>query len=511
MNTLLIACLITPMITAAIAFLCPSSKRIKGIVSVIGAVILTIFAALLLLQVIEQGPISAQMGGWKSPMGITLVADHLSAMMMLVTGIVGIAVTLYALGDIDNARSKGGFDTFLQMLLTGVVGAFLTGDLFNLYVWFEVMLISSFALMVLGGTRLQIDGAVKYVAINLISTVLLLAAIGLLYGMTGTLNMADLNGRLAEVENQGLVNVIAVLFLIAFGIKAAVFPLFFWLPAAYHTLPISVAAIFAALMTKVGVYALVRTFTLIFSIESNVLEHVFLTTALLTMLVGVLGAMTHSDMRRILSFHVIGSIGFMLLGLGLGSKLAMVASLFYMVHGILVKATLFQIVGLIKRTGGSYDLAKLGGLYRQQAPFAILFLFAAFALIGIPPLSGFWAKVLVLKASLEQGAWIVIAAVIVASLLSFIPLMRIWMEAFWKEAPQQGEISKPAHPGAWPAVMLAPVIGLSVLLLLIGLAPSLLIDLSEQATAGLLDPQRYIDVVLHSQTPIIDTTAELAR
>jgi len=187
-------------------------------------------------------------------MGITLIADMLSAMLIVVTAIVALSVNVYAMGDISEDRIAGGFFTFLNMLIGGVVGAFLTGDLFNLYVWFEVMLISSFALLVLGGNKVQLDGAVKYVAINLISTVLLLTAIGLLYGLTGTLNMADLSIRVPEVENQALVAVVAVLFLVAFGIKAAVFPLYFWLPASYHTLPISVTAVFAALMTKVGIY-----------------------------------------------------------------------------------------------------------------------------------------------------------------------------------------------------------------------------------------------------------------
>ncbi len=384
---------------------------------------------------LDDGPVSAQMGGWQAPIGITLVADLLSAMLVMVTSIVGIAVSIYALSDIDTARAKGGFDTFFQILLTGVVGAFLTGDLFNLYVWFEVMLISSFALMVLGGDKVQLDGAVKYVAINLVSTVLLLTAIGLVYGLAGTLNMADLNGALAGLEDQGLVTVVSVLLLVAFGIKAAVFPLYFWLPASYHTLPISIAAIFVALMTKVGVYALIQTFTLIFTPDSDRIAQVILAVALVTMLVGVLGAISHTNIRRILSYHVIASIGFMLLGLGLGSALAMAASIFYMIQGILVKALLFLIMGMVEKRGKSSELSELGGLYRASPGLSMLYLLAALALIGIPPLSGFWAKLMVLEAGIAHQSWWMAGIVLLASLLTFIPLMRIWFEAFWKPAP----------------------------------------------------------------------------
>jgi multicomponent Na+:H+ antiporter subunit D len=530
------------MSTAVLAYLYPGKRLAKGLVSLAGSVVLLALAALLLQQVWLQGPVSAQMGGWTAPMGITLVADHLSVLLVLVTGIVAVAVSMYALSDIGEARAKGGFDTFLQMLLTGVVGAFLTGDLFNLYVWFEVMLISSFALIVLGGNKVQLDGAVKYVAINLVSTVLLLTAIGLVYGLAGTLNMADLNGALHELDDQRLVSVVSVLFLVAFGIKAAVFPLYFWLPASYHTLPISIAAVFAALMTKVGVYALIRTFTLVFTPDSDVIAQLILTVALVTMLAGILGAISHTNIRRILSYHVISSIGFMLLGLGLGSSLAMAASIFYMIQGILVKALLFLVIGMVEKYGHSSELSELGGLYRDRPGFSILYLLAALALVGIPPLSGFWAKLMVLEAGVAGQYWWMIAIVLLASLLTFIPLMRIWFEAFWKTAPVSLRVSPAVlmtstsqsaaligmpETAASQAVVvgadqdevhtditagehwkLAPVFGLSALLLLLGLAPSSLISLADSAAAGVLDVNPYIEVVLGAPAPLSEANQD---
>jgi energy-converting hydrogenase Eha subunit H len=227
--------------------------------------VLSLFASgALMVAVLREGVVAAQMGQWAAPFGITLVADLLSAVMVVITAITGLAVAVYALSDIDAEKERLGYHALFQVLIAGVTGAFLTGDLFNLYVWFEVMLISSFGLLVLGGSREQIDGGIKYVALNLISTILFLSGTGLLYGMTGTLNMADLSLAVREVENQGLLTVVAMMFMIAFGVKAAVFPLFFWLPAAYHTPAFSVSAVFAGLLTKVGVYALIRMFTLVF-------------------------------------------------------------------------------------------------------------------------------------------------------------------------------------------------------------------------------------------------------
>jgi len=538
MNGLLISCILIPMLTAVASYVCPGSSRIRGAISVAGSALLLALASLLLFQVAANGPMANQMGGWQAPMGITLIADMLSAMLIVVTAIVAICVNIYAMGDISEERIAGGFFTFMNMLIAGVVGAFLTGDLFNLYVWFEVMLISSFALLVLGGDKMQLDGAVKYVAINLISTVLLLAAIGLLYGLTGTLNMADLSVRVPQVDNQGLVAVVAVLFLIAFGIKAAVFPLYFWLPASYHTLPISVTAVFAALMTKVGIYALMRTFTLIFPGEHSAINATLLCAGLITMVLGVFGAMTHSDIRRILAFHVIGSIGFMLLGLGLGSALAMGAAIFYMVHGILIKALLFMIAGIIGKLGGSFELSRLGGLYQERPGFSMVFLVAALSLIGIPPLSGFWAKVLIIDAGLHHDASIVIAFVVLVSLLGFIPLIRIWSEAFWKARPLDAEaptlpstdasattadamaakapaptsnypnesratrvVIKPAVPVTNNPTFYAwvPVLGLSLIMLGIGFLPAKIIDLSDIAAQSLMIPDKYIDTVLPVQ------------
>jgi multicomponent Na+:H+ antiporter subunit D len=498
MSWLLVAPILTPMITACLVFLAPPDRLLRGQISVLGAGALTVLGAILLYEVWLQGPIAGDMGSWPAPFGITLVADLFSALMVLTSAIAGTAVAIYALVDIDYERAAGGFDSFLQMLLAGVVGAFLTGDLFNLYVWFEVMLIASFALMTLGGDRRQLDGAVKYVAINLISTVLLLTAIGLLYGLAGTLNMADLHGRLIDLEHQGLLGVVAVLFLIAFGIKAAVFPLFFWLPASYHTPPIAVSAIFAGLMTKIGVYALIRSFTLIFPAGIGWVTETLLVTALVTMVVGVLGAIAQTDIRRILAFQVIASIGFLLLGIALGSTLAITAAVFYMVHAMLLKTQLFMMSGIIGREAGGFELSQLGGLYKSRPGLALAFLLGALALIGIPPLSGFWAKLMMLETGLEQGAILAVAIVVIYSLLTFIPLIRIWSHAFWRPGPgTPGGVDLGFGAARTERRLLTlPAVGLVAVILMIGLMPEPLMHIAKGAAAGILDPDAYLQAVL---------------
>jgi multicomponent Na+:H+ antiporter subunit D len=326
-----------------------------------------LLAGLWLLALVRQnGFVVLQAGNWQAPFGITLVADLLSALLVVLTGLVGFCVALYALVSTPTAHEKWAYYPLMHGLLAGVVGAFLTGDLFNLYVWFELLLLSSFALLTLGGERAQMEGAIKYVTLNLLASALFLSAIGLLYGMVGTLNLAQLGARLAAVPHQGLVNAVAMLFIVAFGIKAAAFPLFFWLPASYHTPQVAVSALFAGLLSKIGVYALYRLFTLVFIGHTAYTHNLLLWMAVLTMVTGVLGAAAQFEFRRILAFHSVSQIGYMLLGLALYSPLALAGGLFYILHHGIVKTNLFLISGLSYRLLGSYELSQLGGIYRAR-------------------------------------------------------------------------------------------------------------------------------------------------
>ena len=495
MSWILATPLVLPFLTAVFAFLTRFGATGRR-VSVAGNVVLLVSAIALMGEVLEHGVIAGQMGSWGAPFGITLVADYLSAVMVVITAITSLAVSVYALADINERKEHFGYHALFNVLIGGVVGSFLTGDLFNLYVWFEVMLISSFGLLVLGGSKAQVDGGIKYVTLNLISTILFLSGIGLLYGMTGTLNMADIARSLPAVENQGLVTVIAMMFMVAFGVKAAVFPLFFWLPAAYHTPAFSVSAVFAGLLTKVGVYAMIRMFTLVFNHDIGFTHTILLWVAGFTMVTGVLGAAAQNDIRKILSFHIVSQIGYMIMGLALLTPLAMVGAVFYLVHHIIVKANLFLIAGVVERTTGSTELSKIGGLYKSAPLLAVLFFIPAFSLAGFPPLSGFWAKYVLVAAALENSSWIIAAVALLVGLLTIFSMTKIWAEAFWKPHPDGSDPSLSTIEAGTKRALLLPIATLAGMTLVIGFFPETFIVFAETAAAQLLDPSDYMDAVL---------------
>ncbi|MGH9349319.1 MAG: Na+/H+ antiporter subunit D [Vicinamibacterales bacterium] len=498
MSVLVVLPVLVPMGAAVLALLAWRHVRLQRLIGLCGSFGL-LAASIVLLRAVAGGRVIAvQMGSWPAPFGITLVADLLGAIMVVLAGMMGAAVSIYSLASIDGARERAGYHPLLQMLLAGVCGAFLTGDIFNLYVWFEVLLMASFVLMTLGGERPQIEGGLKYVTLNLIASALLLAAIGLLYGAAGTLNMADLANRATNTEPAPVFMAIAMLFMIAFGIKAAVFPLFFWLPASYHTPPIPVAAIFAGLLTKVGVYALLRVFTLLFTQAPGYTHSILLAISGLTMITGVLGAMAQGEVRRILSFHIVSQIGYMVMGLALFTPLAVAGSIFYVFHHIIVKTNLFLVAGLIRRAGGSFDLGNLGGLYGRVPWLAMLFLVPALSLAGVPPLSGFFAKLALVQAALAGEQYLIAAVALVVGLLTLFSMMKIWNEAFWKPAPGTPPAAV-ATVGTGAAALVGPSVALAMMTVVIGLGAEPAFRLALDAAHQLLDPRVYIAAVLEGR------------
>lgn len=491
--------IIIPLVTACLAVITRKSHKLQRWLGVLGMVGQIAVSVLLLWHVMEHGILADQMGNWAAPFGITLVADLLSAIMVVITAVMGFAVAVYSLADIDKSRESFGYYPLLHLLLMGVNGTFLTGDIFNLYVWFEVMLISSFVLLALGNKKTQMEGAIKYVIINIISSAFLLAGIGLMYGMFGTLNMADLANRVPDFESPGMVTAVSMLFMVSFSIKAAMFPLFFWLPASYHTPPVAISAIFAGLLTKVGVYTLIRFFTLIFVQDVAYTHNILLWASGLTMLTGVLGAAAQNEFRKILSFHIISQIGYMVMGLALFTPLAIVGSVFYIVHHIIVKTNLFLVSGVANKLVGSFELNKLGGLYRHHPWLGALFLIPAFSLAGFPPLSGFWAKLTLIFAGLEIESYPIVIVALVVGLLTLFSMTKIWAAAFWSPlADEKLDISdfrKRITP--WDLTLLViPMVILAILTLTIGLYAQPFFDVSLEAAEQLLDPSLYIRAVL---------------
>lgn len=507
MNILLILPVIIPLLTAIIAILGWNHRQFQRTLSLIGAIVLFL-ASLTLLIVAWQGTIYAtQLGAWPAPYGITFVADTFSAIMVFITGLMGLFTVIYSLVSIDIPRETWGYHPLLHTLLMGVSGAFLTGDVFNMYVWYEVMLISSFVLLALGGERGQLEGAIKYVALNLTASTFFLAATGILYGIVGSLNMADISMRLAQTNQSGLVTTISMLFLLAFGIKSAIFPLFFWLPASYHTPPLPVTVIFSALLTKVGVYSLIRMFTLLFVHDIAFTHTVILVMAGFTMVTGVLGAVAQMEVRRLLSFHIISQIGYLLMGLGLSgatneqaATLAMAGAVFFMAHVILSKSALFLVSGILHRVSGTYDLKQLGGFYVAMPTLAALFLISAFSLAGIPPLSGFWAKFALVRAGLQADQYLIVAVALAVSILTLFSMTKIWTEAFWKKVPSHESITHEQIITALPSArtafaLMMPIAVIAVLMVVMGIWAGPLFALSEQAATQLLNTDAYIQAV----------------
>ncbi len=498
MNALLILPVLVPLLAAITSILLRRHIRAQRVLSVAANTSILALAATLFNHTYNHGVIVLQVGSWPAPFGITFVLDLFSAIMLVLSGLMGTAVSIYGLATLGEARERHGYHMLFHVLMMGVNGAFLTGDLFNLYVWFEVMLMASFVLLALGGEKPQLEGAIKYVALNFLSSALFLAAVGILYGMAGTLNMADLAVALDTSDQQGIITTIGMLFLVAFGIKAAIFPLFFWLPASYHTPPFPVSAIFAGLLTKVGVYALIRVFTLIFNDDSTFTQPLILMLAGFTMVTGVLGAAAQGEMRRILSFHIVSQIGYMIMGLGLFTELALAGSVFYIMHHIIVKTNLFLVAGVVHRLSGGNELKKIGGLYRSAPWLAFLFLVPALSLAGIPPLSGFFAKLTLIIDALGTGHFVIAAVALIVGLLTLFSMTKIWNEAFWKAAPDTGTI-----PGGLDAIprreriaLILPIIGLAACTIAIGFAAGWLFEVARLTAEQLLSGTEYLQAVL---------------
>src|SRR5690606_24319947 len=430
--------LIMHMATAILLLLLWNRSIVHRVVSVTSNLAILIVSIALMVRTWNEGILVMEAGNWPAPFGITFVSDMFSSTMVLLTSISALCISIYSTVGVNQARMKYGYFPISHFLFMGLNGAFLTGDIFNLYVWFEVVIISSFVLMTLGGKKPQMESAIKYVAMNMLASVIFLTAIAILYGLTGSLNMADLSIKVAQIENRALINVTALLFFVAFGIKSAVFPLYYWLPSSYHTPPSAIVAIFGGLLTKMGIYALMRFFTLIF-IPSEFITTAFLYVAAATLVAGAFGALIKRDIRRMFSYLIVCHIGFMITGLGLYTEIALAGAVFYLFHDIIVKTNLFLVSGIIYRIKGSTRMPQLGGLYSEYPKLSLLMAIVLFSLVGIPPLSGFWPKINLFLASFIQGEYVLIFALILASFITLYVIAKMWAEVFWKDNPVLGD------------------------------------------------------------------------
>lgn len=517
-----------PFLGAALNFVIVHRNRLQRTVTV-GAMALTlVLDAVMLADVWNQGPQAVHLGGWAAPYGIVMVVDQLSALMLVVSVVVSLAVLVYAVsegvaGGDDEGPISIFYPTFL-LLVAGVSNAFLAGDLFNLYVGFEILLTASYVLLTMGGTAQRIRAGVTYVVVSVISSILFLITLGMIYGATGTVSMADLSVKLADLP-QGTQLQLHLMLLIAFGVKAAVFPLSFWLPDSYPTASAPVTAVFAGLLTKVGVYSIIRTETLLF--PDRQINGLLMWVALLTMLVGILGALAQIDIKRMLSFTLISHIGYMIFGIAVGTPQALAAVVYYIAHHIVIQTSLFLVAGLIERRGGSTNVDRLAGMLRISPLLGVLYLIPALNLGGIPPFSGFLGKVGLLEAGIASGTWLdylLVGVSVLVSLLTLLALIRVWNRVFLRRV-EDAEYPDPVlrattaqghhphssrvvtgNPGSVLAgsseVVLLPrtMVGATTALVVVGVALTVfagpLFDLAGSAADNQVHPDRYVDAVL---------------
>jgi multicomponent Na+:H+ antiporter subunit D len=492
MNLLLAGPILLPLFGAAVSIGLGRSRAAQRVVGVATLTIVAFVSVILLVRVDNAGMVAVQVGGWEAPIGITLVADRLAAIMLVIALLMLLAVLVYAIGQRGVEDVHVGFHPVYQVLAAGVSASFLTGDLFNLFVAFEVMLMASYVLITLGGRADQVRSGMTYVVISLLASTLFLLAVAFAYAATGTVNLADLSVKIADLPS-GLRSGLALLLIVVFGIKSAIFPLFFWLPDSYPTAPTPVTAVFAGLLTKVGVYALLRTQTLLFPGDTRP-GTLLLVVAGLTMVIGVLGAIAQNDMKRILSFHIVSQIGYMVMGLGLFTVAGLAGAVIYIIHHIVVKTTLFLVAGLVEERTGTAHLAELSGLRRLEPALAVLFLLPALSLAGIPPFSGFVAKLALVQAGMSVREYVIVAVSVAVSLLTLFSMTKIWANVFW--GPSGDLELRPPLSRLRRALMVGPTAALVVLSLGIAAGSGPLYDLSKRAARDLVDSRSYVTEVL---------------
>lgn len=443
----------------------------------------------LLFKINVHGPIILETGSWKAPFGIVIVADELAILLVVTTNIISVAATFFSFKTISEKEQKLYFYTFFHFLIAGVSGAFLTGDLFNLFVFFEVLLIASYALIILGGTKEQFRESIKYVLINVFSSILFVTTIAFLYSVTGTVNMAQLAQRVGESGQTGILTTISIMLFIVFATKGALFPLYFWLPKSYAVPHPVVSALFGSLLTKVGIYAILRTFTLIFGYQAEYTHQMFIIIGVITILFGVIGALSTHDIKLIIAYNIIPAVGFILLGIGIYSVTSLAGAVYYLIHDMIIKAALFLIVSTIVMITGTSDLRKMGGLIHQYPVLGWQLFLATLVLAGIPPFSGFIGKFLLVRGGLEAGHAFATITALLLSLLILLSTIRIFIGAFWGEQVNDKETVSTKG-------LLAPITFLLVFSIVLGVGAEYIYPYIQYIGDTLASPSYYIQNVL---------------
>ena len=430
-------------------------------------------------------------GAWTAPFGIVLVIDPLTAVMLALSALVALASIVFGYTELSSRVEHPLRLPLTQFLVLGMNQAFCTGDLFNLFVAFEITLIASYALLTLEADDWDVKQAFPYLAINLVGSTLFLCAAGLAYTLFGTLNFADIAMRSAGMAGDPRVTALGLLLMVVFGVKAGLFPLYYWLPNSYPTLPTPLAGLYAGLLTKVGVYVLLRVFGTVLPHGLDGIHHLLAWLAAATMIFGVLGAISRNFIRGILSYHILSQVGFMVLAIGLFTPLSFAACIFYVIHHIVVKSSLFLIGGVGACLNRTDNLDRMGNLWRHTPWLGVLFLFQALSLSGLPPLSGFWGKYAIMVVGLEQRAYVLVGAAVVASLLTLFSMLKIWNGAFWN-SDEEREVC--LWDLRWTRMCWVAAV-MTVVSLGIGLGAEGIFRVAQEAASRALDQQGYARIV----------------
>ncbi len=433
MKALVALPILISLATAIVTVFLGRSLRGKVLVSLVGGGASVASALLLVRAVWIHGVVVHAMGDWPPPFGIILVADLLSSGMVLLASSVAMIALCYSVGYVEAEGQRLAYHPLFHLLLMGIYGAFLTGDIFNLFVFFEILLISSYALVAFGAEDYQLEASLKYATINLIASAVFLLAVGGVYGTMGTLNMADLNVKIGQLSDPGPLPTIFLLFVAVFGVKASMFPFYFWLPDAHSSAPTPISAILSGVLIKVGAYSILRVSSVIFVPLRPDLQQWILALAAVTMVVGACGALAQSDVKRLLAYSSVSQMGYILLGLGIGTPLALVSTLLFIVNHALAKAMLFLMAGIVIEATGTREMGGMGGLARQMPWTAGAFLIGAMAIGGVPPLMGFFAKFLLLKAAIDAGYEMLAALGAALAIVTLWYIFTAWQRMFWRE------------------------------------------------------------------------------
>lgn len=476
MSNLLIMPMLLPFLCALVLVFIKNKNKTSKILSIMTMIVSTLISLALLIYVVNHKPITLDFSGWKAPFGIQFLGDSLSLLMVTVSSFVVTLIMAYGFGRGEKRVNRFHLPTFILLLTVGVIGSFLTSDLFNLYVMFEIMLLASFVLVTLGQSVEQLRAAIIYVVLNIIGSWLFLLGIGMLYKTAGTLNFSHIASRLNHMEGNQTITIISLVFLVAFSSKAALV-IFMWLPKAYAVLNTELAALFAALMTKVGAYALIRFFTLLFDHHPGITHPLLVFMSCITMIIGAFGVIAYKDIKKIAAYQVTLSIGFIILGLGSHTFAGVNGAIFYLSNDIIVKTLLFFIIGSLVYISGYRNYKYLSGLAKREPFFGVAFIVMIFAIGGVPPFSGFPGKVLIFQGAIQNGNYIGLALMILTSLLAMYSLFRVMFVMYFGDT--DGEEVKfkeiPPHRKGILGILVAVVLAM-------GIAAPVILKVTDNAT-----------------------------